>query len=242
MSTESAWLKFRRFMTPGRTLIALFFLFIALPSAIVWSGVASFGPGKGAGKSEAAKSEASEAKPASELDLAREKAKSLMATASGGSGGGSESGAKSDSGGGSGGGGGSDQEAEKPKEKPAPAGLPAMNPIQIKPPIAQQAPSTLQQAGASARESDTKAQSSVSAQPMPMSPAQAQMSTANAASKASSIEAGNQTQAARAPSLEDKVRSALSTRLQGSGELTITYGGDVVERPSTPPTKTTTNR
>ncbi|NCZ83448.1 MAG: hypothetical protein EBX64_09980 [Betaproteobacteria bacterium] len=43
MSTESAFLRFRAFMTPGRTLSAMLFLFIALPSVVVWSGVASFG-------------------------------------------------------------------------------------------------------------------------------------------------------------------------------------------------------
>ena len=92
MRVESVFDRFRKFMTPGRTLIALLLLFIALPSAIVWSGVGSFGPGKGAGAGGSADSSGSKDKPSSDLELASAKAKALMSSASSGSSAGSGSG------------------------------------------------------------------------------------------------------------------------------------------------------
>jgi hypothetical protein len=46
-------------------------------------------------------------------------------------------------------------------------------------------------------------------------------------------DAANKSRQSQPPSLEDKVRAALTSRLQGGGEITITYGGDVLERSST---------
>jgi len=133
MRVESVLDRFRRFMTPGRTLIALLLLFIALPSAIVWSGVGSFGPGKGAGAGASADSSGSKDKPSSDLEVASAKAKALMSSASSGSSGGS----------GAGGSGGAAPEKDEKgqKEREVPVGLPSINPIQVKPPMAQALPS-----------------------------------------------------------------------------------------------------
>jgi hypothetical protein len=232
MRVESVLDRFRRFMTPGRTLIALLLLFIALPSAIVWSGVGSFGPGKGAGAGASADSSGSKDKPSSDLEVASAKAKALMSSAS--------SGSSAGSGAGGSGGAAPEKDEKGQKEREVPVGLPSINPIQVKPPAA----GTVVQGG--------KPQEQAALTPSTLSQQSAQMTANKAAPTASSAPgltvpvAAAQTSAAelsakqrhvQVPSLEDKVRAALSSRLQSGGEITITYGGDVLERSAAAPAK-----
>jgi len=243
MRAESVFDRLGRFMTPGRTLIALLLLFIALPSAIVWSGVASFGPGKGAGAGASVDSSASKDKPSSDLDVASAKAKALMSSASSGSSAGS----------GAGGSGAAPEKDEKvQKEREVPVGLPSMNPIQVKPPMAQALPAGPQPQAAGTAVQGGKPQEQASLTPSALSQQSAQTTANKAAPTASSAPgltvpvAAAQTSAAelsakqrhvQVPSLEDKVRAALSSRLQSGGEITITYGGDVLERSAAAPAK-----
>jgi hypothetical protein len=239
MRAELVFDRFRRFMTPGRTLIALLLLFIALPSAIVWSGVASFGPGKGAGAGASVDSSASKDKPSSDLDVASAKAKALMSSASSGSSAGS-------------GGAAPEKDEKVQKEREVPVGLPSMNPIQVKPPMAQALPAGPQPQAAGTAVQGGKPQEQASLTPSALSQQSAQTTANKAAPTASSAPgltvpvAAAQTSAAelsakqrhvQVPSLEDKVRAALSSRLQSGGEITITYGGDVLERSAAAPAK-----
>lgn len=244
MRAESVFDRFRRFMTPGRTLIALLLLFIALPSAIVWSGVASFGPGKGAGAGASVDSSASKDKPSSDLDVASAKAKALMSSAS--------SGSSAGSGAGGSGGAAPEKDEKVQKEREVPVGLPSMNPIQVKPPMAQALPAGPQPQAAGTAVQGGKPQEQASLTPSALSQQSAQTTANKAAPNASSAPgltvpvAAAQTSAAelsakqrhvQVPSLEDKVRAALSSRLQSGGEITITYGGDVLERSAAAPAK-----
>ena len=244
MRVESVLDRFRRFMTPGRTLIALLLLFIALPSAIVWSGVGSFGPGKGAGAGASADSSGSKDKPSSELEVASAKAKALMSSAS--------SGSSAGSGAGGSGGAAPEKDEKGQKEREVPVGLPSINPIQVKPPMAQALPSGPQPQAAGTVVQGGKPQEQAALTPSTLSQQSAQMTANKAAPTASSAPgltvpvAAAQTSAAelsakqrhvQVPSLEDKVRAALSSRLQGGGEITITYGGDVLERSAAAPAK-----
>ena len=239
MRVESVLDRFRRFMTPGRTLIALLLLFIALPSAIVWSGVGSFGPGKGAGAGASADSSGSKDKPSSDLEVASAKAKALMSSASSGSSAGS-------------GGAAPEKDEKVQKEREVPVGLPSMNPIQVKPPMAQALPAGPQPQTAGTAVQGGKPQEQAALTPSTLSQQSAQMTANKAAPTASSAPgltvpvAAAQTSAAelsakqrhvQVPSLEDKVRAALSSRLQSGGEITITYGGDVLERSAAAPAK-----
>ena len=239
MRAELVFDRFRRFMTPGRTLIALLLLFIALPSAIVWSGVGSFGPGKGAGAGASADSSGSKDKPSSDLDVASAKAKALMSSASSGSSAGS-------------GGAAPEKDEKVQKEREVPVGLPSMNPIQVKPPMAQALPAGPQPQAAGTAVQGGKPQEQASLTPSALSQQSAQTTANKAAPTASSAPgltvpvAAAQTSAAelsakqrhvQVPSLEDKVRAALSSRLQSGGEITITYGGDVLERSAAAPAK-----
>jgi hypothetical protein len=239
MRAESVFDRLGRFMTPGRTLIALLLLFIALPSAIVWSGVASFGPGKGAGAGASVDSSASKDKPSSDLDVASAKAKALMSSASSGSSAGS-------------GGAAPEKDEKVQKEREVPVGLPSMNPIQVKPPMAQALPAGPQPQAAGTAVQGGKPQEQASLTPSALSQQSAQTTANKAAPTASSAPgltvpvAAAQTSAAelsakqrhvQVPSLEDKVRAALSSRLQSGGEITITYGGDVLERSAAAPAK-----
>jgi hypothetical protein len=239
MRAESVFDRLGRFMTPGRTLIALLLLFIALPSAIVWSGVASFGPGKGAGAGASVDSSASKDKPSSDLDVASAKAKALMSSASSGSSAGS-------------GGAAPEKDEKVQKEREVPVGLPSMNPIQVKPPMAQALPAGPQPQAAGTAVQAGKPQEQASLTPSALSQQSAQTTANKAAPTASSAPgltvpvAAAQTSAAelsakqrhvQVPSLEDKVRAALSSRLQSGGEITITYGGDVLERSAAAPAK-----
>ncbi|NDG58967.1 MAG: hypothetical protein EBX55_10985 [Betaproteobacteria bacterium] len=101
--------------------------------------------------------------------------------------------------------------------------------VQAKPPAGPSAAQSLP-AGATATSKAQQATQSAAATMAPASsPASAAMPQAmprDAAAKQGVV----QTQA---PSLEDKVRAALSSRLQSGGELTITYGGDVIDRSAT---------
>jgi hypothetical protein len=244
MRVESVLDRFRRFMTPGRTLIALLLLFIALPSAIVWSGVGSFGPGKGAGAGASADSSGSKDKPSSDLEVASAKAKALMSSAS--------SGSSAGSGAGGSGGAAPEKDEKGQKEREVPVGLPSINPIQVKPPMAQALPSgpqpqaagTVVQGGKpqeqaaltpstlsqqSAQTTSNKAPTTVSSAPGFMAP--------GAAAQTGSAELSAKQRNVQVPSLEEKVRAALSSRLQGGGEITITYGGDVLERSGAAPAK-----
>lgn len=244
MRVESVLDRFRRFMTPGRTLIALLLLFIALPSAIVWSGVGSFGPGKGAGAGASADSSGSKDKPSSELEVASAKAKALMSSAS--------SGSSAGSGAGGSGGAAPEKDEKGQKEREVPVGLPSINPIQVKPPMAQALPSGPQPQAAGTVVQGGKPQEQAALTPSTLSQQSAQMTANKAAPTASSAPgfmapvAATQTGSAelsakqrnvQVPSLEDKVRAALSSRLQGGGEITITYGGDVLERSAAAPAK-----
>lgn len=246
MTTESVWVRFRKFMTPGRTLIALTILFIGLPSAAVWTGVANFGPGRGAGGTGSDKTGSKEeSKVSSDLEVASAKAKALMSSASGAGG----------TGGGSGSGGGAaapEKEEKIKKDQQVQVGLPNLNPVQVKPPMAQpqagsnpdaspvaspvasqpvQKPEMLTGV-APAASSQAKVQAQANSNDAPaatplgpgVQPLTAQMAQSDAA---------NKSRQAQPPSLEDKVRAALTSRLQGGGEITITYGGDVLERSST---------
>jgi len=242
MTTESVWVRFRKFMTPGRTLIALTILFIGLPSAAVWTGVANFGPGRGAGGTGSDKTGSKEvSKASSDLEVASAKAKALMSSASGAGG----------SGGGSGSGGGAaapENEEKVKKDQQVQVGLPNLNPVQVKPPMAQpqagsnpdsspvasqpvQRPEILTGvAPAASSQAKVQAQANSNAAPAatPLGPG-VQPLTAQMAQS----DAANKSRQAQPPSLEDKVRAALTSRLQGGGEITITYGGDVLERSST---------
>lgn len=224
MRAESVFDRFRRFMTPGRTLIALLLLFIALPSAIVWSGVASFGPGKGAGAGASVDSSASKDKPSSDLDVASAKAKALMSSAS--------SGSSAGSGAGGSGGAAPEKDEKVQKEREVPVGLPSMNPIQVKPPMAQALP-----AGPQPQTAGTAVQGGKPQEQASLTPSAPGLTVPVAAAQTSAAELSAKQRHVQVPTLEDKVRAALSSRLQSGGEITITYGGDVLERSAAAPAK-----
>ena len=242
MTTESVWVRFRKFMTPGRTLIALTILFIGLPSAAVWTGVANFGPGRGAGGTGSDKTGSKEeSKVSSDLEVASAKAKALMSSASGAGG----------TGGGSGSGGGAaapEKEEKIKKDQQVQVGLPNLNPVQVKPPMAQPQAGSNPDASPVASQPVQKPEILTGVAPAASSQAKVQaQANSNAAPAATPLgpgvqpltaqmaqsDAANKSRQAQPPSLEDKVRAALTSRLQGGGEITITYGGDVLERSST---------
>jgi len=233
MGAESAFVRFRNFMTPGRTLIALFLIFIALPGAIVWSGVANFGPGRGAGAKGSDAAESKEpSKASSDLEIASAKAKALMSSASG------EGSSKGT--GGSGGGAAPESNEKASKEKPVQVGLPNINPVQVRPPVAQPMPTANQEA--TSVPSQPLASANSSAGPSPTVPVAPSPSAQQAAAASLTSESPNKARQIQPPSLEDKVRAALLSRLQGGGEVTITYGGDIVDRSAAPQAKGNTGK
>lgn len=243
MSAKSSYRAFLAFMTPGRTLFALLLGFIALPSALVWTGVASFGAGKGAQGSEAGqelKSATGEsgAGRAARSEPASKPERASVASSSGGS---------------------SSTAMRETSRESRVVAAPAINPGIVTPPMASvnsspdrsQGPATgaaevAGSVGASGAAPATSIRSgSGGATPsvlraVPMQPhalAKSEPSPQDQARGKAAVPPPEKAPQASAADLqlEEKLRAALGARIAAGGQLTITYSGDVVEKPPAQP-------
>ena len=223
MSSKSGFEAFRAFMTPGKILIALLVLFFALPSALVWTGVASFGAGKASSNTNAepdaraTRAESDSGRSArSESNAKPEKAASASTSAAAGG----------------------SSTAREPAGEAKELVRPALNPGLVARPMA-----NVVGTGDRAQDSNSAPQTptGVTAANSPGLRAVPLSAQGSGKAEASALEApGGKTgstpgekPAQVSPAdqqLEEKLRAALGARMAAGGQLTITYSGDVVEK------------
>jgi hypothetical protein len=239
MSTKSGFQAFLVFMTPGRTLIALLVAFIALPGALVWTGVASFGAGTGTSNSRSAEEGSSTpsgsgAGPTARSEPAPKPERMAAASSSGGS---SASAAR-----------------ETSRDSRAVAAPAAINPGTVAPPMANVTRSADRSQGPESGAAEVSGSGGASGtapatsirpraggstpsvlRAIPMQPQASPKSEPSphdqARNKTGAPPPENAPQASAADlQLEEKLRAALGARIAAGGQLTITYSGDVVEK------------